>query len=103
MRFCYYCFEDTPTKDEDCIICGFSKPNIGEKMKQKAKIDNWGVREWGLGYSYVLIGTISDHPGQERMKSNDHCTSELVSIDFKNRTAETLNTMYELGKPRKNE
>jgi hypothetical protein len=26
LRYCFYCKKDTPTKEEDCCVCGLSKP-----------------------------------------------------------------------------
>lgn len=65
-------------------------------MKQKAKITNWNIHQWGTGNTYILTGKISDHPKQINFHEEWQHTSELISIDFKNHTAETLNTIYTL-------
>lgn len=62
-------------------------------MKQKAKINNWYIQAIGPG-KYVLVGEIENHPKQHKFKGEEQMTSELLSIDFKNETAETLNTIY---------
>jgi hypothetical protein len=64
--------------------------------KQTATIKNWRVEKWPFGKSYVLTGTVSNHPMQHRMETDTQHTSALISIDFKNKTAETLNTIYTL-------
>lgn len=41
MRFCYYCFKDTETNYEDCVICGLSKQhdtNFDEKLLKDYEI-----------------------------------------------------------------
>lgn len=65
-------------------------------MKQKAKIDNWEIEYLNWSKSYVLRGKIFDHPKQNEFLQAKQRTSTLISIDFKNKTAETLNTIYEL-------
>jgi hypothetical protein len=69
---------------------------MSSPTKQTATIKNWKVEKWPFGKAYVLTGTVSKHPMQDRMKTDTQHTSELVSIDFKNKTAETLNTIYTL-------
>ena len=32
-RYCFFCGKDTKTVDEDCVVCGLSKPRI-EKWRQ---------------------------------------------------------------------
>lgn len=64
--------------------------------KPTATIKNWKIEKWMFGNSYVLIGSVSKHPNQSRMETDTQHTSELLSIDFKNKTAETLNTIYTL-------
>lgn len=67
---------------------------IGEKMtKQTAKIKEWKVEHLYDNY-YTLVGKIYDHPRFKKVSENDQQTSALVSIDFKNKTAETKNTIY---------
>lgn len=65
-------------------------------MKQKAKIKNYYLQAANRAGDYVLIGEIFDHPRQTEFKKDLHSTSLLLSIDFKNKTAETLNTIYTL-------
>lgn len=65
-------------------------------MKQKAKIKEWRV-EHLYETNYVLVGKIIDHPRLTHFTAEEEqMTSGLISIDFKNNTAETLNTIYTL-------
>lgn len=64
------------------------------KEKQKAKIDSWRIVNY-FG-TYVLVGTVKDHPRQEDFQTDTQSTSELLSIDLVNKVAETRNTTYEL-------
>jgi hypothetical protein len=64
-------------------------------MKPKAKIKNWEVFPNLVG-SYQLIGEIIEHPDKPEFQTGLQVTSLLKSIDFVNKTAETLNTIYEL-------
>lgn len=66
--------------------------------KQRAKIRDWIIvcMDPVLG-EYVLMGKIFDHPRQTEFNDpNGQMTSLLVKVDFKDRFAETLNTIYEL-------
>lgn len=64
-------------------------------MKPHAKISSWRISSWNPN-EHVLIGHITDHPNQERFKAEKQLTSQLIRIDFVNRTAETENTLYTL-------
>ncbi len=37
IRRCNYCRKDTQTKEEDCVTCGFSKPNIIESVVKETE------------------------------------------------------------------
>lgn len=58
-------------------------------MKQTAHLENW------FRYSNFLRGIVSNHPKIEDGK--EIVTSLLIS--FNGETAETMNTVYTLGKP----
>lgn len=64
-------------------------------MKQQAKIDNWKLQKYFNG-AYVLVGQVKDHPNQASFRTDVQATSEVLSIDFVNKRAETRNTTYEL-------
>lgn len=69
--------------------------------KQKAKIKNWVIvcLDVNEGH-YALMGKIVDHPRQDEFDDpKGQMTSLLVRIDFPERVAETLNTVYELVGP----
>ena len=69
-------------------------------VKQTARIENWVKIKGYLGHDF-LEGTVLDHPQQEYLdRWGTHHTSELVSIDEEKGVAETLNTIYTLGKKR---
>ena len=68
-------------------------------VKQTARIENWVKIKGYLGGEF-LEGTVLDHPKQAYFYGDMQHTSELVSIDEEKGVAETLNTIYTLGKKR---
>lgn len=71
--------------------------NAGVNLeKQKAKIDNWKLVKHPFYSDYVLQGQVKDHPRQSDMRTDVQVTSPLLNIDFVNKKAETMNTIYEL-------
>jgi len=67
-----------------------------ERVKPTAHLNEWKVVGVGKGKK-VLIGVVRGHT----YINDGHLvrTSLLVKLDKKNRKAETLNTLYELGEP----
>ncbi len=63
--------------------------------KQTAFIKDWFLEKFPDGYR--LIGNIQGHSRQKEFLSKQQVTSNVVRIDFINKTAETLNTVYTLG------
>lgn len=61
-------------------------------MKKSARLENWYVGDYDLIY-----GEVYGHPNFT--DGTFIRTSRVVSLDKINNKAETLNTMYELGKP----
>lgn len=68
--------------------------------KQTAHIDDWFVATTPTGHS-CLIGQVSKHPKQADFKTKAQQTSNLIKFDPEAKTAETDNTLYTLGTPRK--
>ncbi|MBN2837880.1 MAG: hypothetical protein JXM74_03910 [Fusobacteriaceae bacterium] len=74
------------------------------KQKQKASLKNWNIKKYVYSDSlevkeyYVLEGLLISHPDLHFNDGHDHFvrTSVLIKIDFENKIAETLNTIYEL-------
>lgn len=58
-------------------------------MKPEIKLSNWEVTD-EYGY-YHLIGMAHNHP---RLGSTKVRTSRLISVDFQEKKAETLNSIY---------
>lgn len=70
-------------------------------MKQTAYIDNW--REESIfPYGTCLIGRVTKHELQHQFHSDKQATSRLISIDREKGVAETINTIYTLGKENNN-
>lgn len=65
-------------------------------MKQQAKIDNWKLVKHPFYSEYVLQEQVKDHPRQSDMRTDVQVTSPILNIDFVNKKAETMNTIYEL-------
>ena len=69
-------------------------------VKQTARIENWVKIKGYLGGEF-LEGKVLDHPKQANFDYWDwQHTSRLASIDEEKGIAETLNTIYTLGKKR---
>lgn len=62
-------------------------------IKPRARIDDWVCANGGQ----FLIGRVSGHPRQAEFKNEWQATSSVIALDREARTAETLNTIYELG------
>lgn len=62
--------------------------------KPKARLENWWV-----GNNDLLYGEVYDHP--EHSDGTVVTTSRVVKLNLESGKAETLNTHYELGSPRK--
>lgn len=64
-------------------------------------IENWGIyyHQGSSGTYYRLEGHIKGR-SPEILEIEPAHTSKLISIDFENNTAETLNSFYQLGKCR---
>lgn len=70
--------------------------------KQTAHIDDWYLVDlWPIGSGQSLIGQVSKHPQQDSFKTKAQQTSMVVNLDLSAKTAETENTIYTLGTPRK--
>lgn len=61
--------------------------------KQTAKLKNW--KQITFGESAYLEGIVSEHPTYP--DGQLHRTSEVIYLDWENKTAETRNTIYTLG------
>lgn len=68
--------------------------------KQTAHIEDWFVADTAGG-NQCLIGKVTKHPKQDTFKTTAQQTSNLVRLDRAAKTAETENTIYTLGNPRK--
>ena len=64
--------------------------------KKIATIKDWEIIKHPIYNDYVLLGQVSNHARQNEFKKDQQITSPLQLIDFKNKTAETLNTIYKL-------
>jgi hypothetical protein len=62
--------------------------------KKKAKLNNWSK----CPFSESLIGNVEGHYNSELSDGEKVRTSRIVKLDEENNTAETLNTIYTLGK-----
>lgn len=71
-------------------------------MKQTAHIDNWS-EENTYPYGTCLVGHITKHARQTQFHSDRQATSTVISIDREKGVAETMNTIYTLGKEIDNE
>lgn len=64
-------------------------------MKKKiAKIDKWWMADG------CLFGCVSNHSQQDKFKMEVQKTSFVIDLDLERGTAETENTIYELGLPK---
>jgi hypothetical protein len=64
-------------------------------MKQTAKIRDWEIVPT-LNGQFQLVGEILEHPDKPKFQTGRQITSILKYIDFDKKSAETLNTIYEL-------
>ncbi len=63
------------------------------------------IEQWSLEFHhgktesyYRLVGRAYNHPNYPVIFNGEYIyTSKLISIDFKEKTAQTQNTLYELG------
>lgn len=70
-------------------------------MKQTAYIDDWSEVNT-FPYGTCLIGRVTKHERQHEFHSDKQATTRLVNIDREKGVAETLNTIYTLGKENNN-
>lgn len=68
--------------------------------KQTAHIDDWFIADT-LNGGQCLVGMVTKHAKQADFKTKAQQTSNLLTIDVANKTAETENTIYTLGTPRR--
>jgi hypothetical protein len=61
------------------------------------RIENWTLNQHMSTGAYYLSGNIYNHPNPMILNGELSRTSFLLRIDFEKNTAETLNTLYELG------
>lgn len=73
----------------------------------KAKIENWSVISYGVAEPWegeevvsVLVGLVVGH--KKISDGTEIVTSPLRMISYRNSTAKTRNTVYELGQPNPN-
>lgn len=69
-----------------------------QKQKPRVKITHWSIHSYESGGEKwdQLVGIAQDHPYLGRGWVR---TSKIVKSDVKNRTVETLNSIYELSDP----
>ncbi len=63
--------------------------------KPTAFIEGWSII--GVGALRHLMGRVSQHQRQDEFHAPYQRTSTLVKLDLDKNTAETLNTIYQLG------
>lgn len=65
--------------------------------KPLVKINNWKISYHPLTKEHVLNGTVNAHP--KLGYCDNVVTSPILKLDFVERIAETMNTIYQLENP----